>query len=206
MHLFPALNPSYAGDLGTGVNPKVVARVKSADLVLLVGGRLGEMPSQGYTLLDIPNPQMKLVHVYPDPDELGRVYRPDLAINAAPTAFAAALEGLQPPNEIRWRAWTKEAHEDYLAWTEQPTKQPGNVNFGEIMVWLRGQLSPDTHLHQRRGQFLHLDAPLLPLQQVRHAARADFRLDGLRAAGGGRRRSGSIRSARSSAWPATAIS
>ena len=56
MHLFPALHPSYAGDLGTGVNPKVVARVKNADLVLLVGGRMGEMPSQGYTLLDIPNP------------------------------------------------------------------------------------------------------------------------------------------------------
>ncbi len=153
MHLFPALNPSYAGDLGTGVNPKVVARVKSADLVLLVGGRMGEMPSQGYTLLDIPNPQMKLVHVYPDPDELGHVYRPDLAINAAPTAFAAALEGLQPPNEIRWRAWTKEAHEDYLAWTEQPTKQPGNVNFGEIMVWLRGQLSPDTIFTNGAGNF-----------------------------------------------------
>ena len=101
MPLFPALHSSYAGDLGTGVNPKVVARVKNADLVLLVGGRLGEMPSQGYTLFDIPNPKPKFIHVYPDPDELGHVYRADLAINAAPTAFAAALEGLQPPNEIR---------------------------------------------------------------------------------------------------------
>jgi acetolactate synthase-1/2/3 large subunit len=153
MHLFPALNPSYAGDLGTAVNPKVVARVKAADLVLLVGGRLGEMPSQGYTLLDIPNPQMKLVHVYPDPDELGHVYRADLAINAAPTAFAAALEGLQPPNEIRWRAWTKDAHADYLAWTEQPTKQPGAVNFGEIMVWLRGQLPADAIFTNGAGNF-----------------------------------------------------
>ena len=103
LHLFPQTHPCYAGDLGTGVNPKVAARVKAADLLLLVGGRFGEMPSQGYTLLDIPNPKTKFVHVHPDPDELGRVYRPDLAINAAPTAFAAALEGLQPPNEIRWR-------------------------------------------------------------------------------------------------------
>ena len=93
--------------------------------MLLVGGRFGEMPSQGYTLLDIPNPKTKFIHVYPDPDELGRVYRPDLAINAAPTAFAAALEGLQPPNEIRWRAETKAAHDDYLAWTEQPTQSAG---------------------------------------------------------------------------------
>src|SRR5256714_6756069 len=56
LHLFPQTHPSYAGDLGTGVNPKVAARVKAADLVLLIGGRMGEMPSQGYTLLDIPNP------------------------------------------------------------------------------------------------------------------------------------------------------
>src|SRR5437868_3876090 len=70
LHLFPALHRCYAGDLGVGPNPKVVARIKSADLVLLVGGRLGEMPSQGYTLLDIPNPKTKLVHVHPDPGEL----------------------------------------------------------------------------------------------------------------------------------------
>jgi acetolactate synthase-1/2/3 large subunit len=153
LHLFPALHPCYAGDLGVGPNPKLLARIKAADLVLLVGGRLGEMPSQGYTLLDIPNPQTNFIHVHPDPGELGRVYKPNLAINAAPTAFAAALEGLQPPNEIRWRAETKAAHEDYLAWTEQPTKQPGAVNFGEIMVWLRGALAPDTIFTNGAGNF-----------------------------------------------------
>jgi acetolactate synthase I/II/III large subunit len=153
LHLFPATHPSYAGDLGTGVNPKVPARVKGCDLVLLVGGRMGEMPSQGYALFDIPNPKTKFIHVHPDPDELGRVYRPDLAINAAPTAFAAALEGLQPPNEIRWRVETKAAHDDYLAWTEQPTKVPGPVNFGEIMVWLRGHLTPDSIFTNGAGNF-----------------------------------------------------
>jgi acetolactate synthase-1/2/3 large subunit len=153
LHLFPAMHPCYAGDLGTGVNPKVPARVKGCDLVLLVGGRMGEMPSQGYSLFDIPNPKTKLVHVHPDPDELGRVYRPDLAINAAPTAFAAALEGLQPPNEVRWRAETKSAHDDYLAWTEQPTKVPGPVNFGEIMVWLRAHLTPDSIFTNGAGNF-----------------------------------------------------
>src|SRR3954469_12110590 len=153
MPLFPATHLSYAGDLGTGVNPKLVARAKAADLMLLVGGRMGEMPSQGYTLLDIPNPKVKLVHVYPGPDELGHVCRPDLGINATPTAFAASLEGLQPPNEIRWGAWTKEAREDYLAWTEAPTKVPGAVNFGEIMVWLRGQLPPDSIITNGAGNF-----------------------------------------------------
>jgi acetolactate synthase-1/2/3 large subunit len=153
LHLFPQAHPNYAGDLGTGVNPKVAARVKDCDLLVLVGGRFGEMPSQGYALLDIPNPKMKFVHVYPDPDELGHVYRPDLGINAAPTAFAASLEGLQPPNEIKWHAWTKEAHDDYLAWTEKATSVPGPVNFGEIMVWLRGQLPPEAIITNGAGNF-----------------------------------------------------
>jgi acetolactate synthase-1/2/3 large subunit len=152
-HLFDALHPSFAGDLGVGPNPKLVARIKAADLVILVGGRLGEMPSQSYTVLDIPNPKTTFVHVHPGAEELGRVYRPDLAINAAPTAFAAALEGLQPPNEIRWRAETKAAHDDYLAWSETPTKVPGAVNVGEIMVWLRDVLPPDAIMCNGAGNF-----------------------------------------------------
>src|SRR5215831_218547 len=102
-HLFDALHPCYAGDLGIGANPKLLARIKAADLVVLIGGRLGEMPSQGYTLFDIPNPRTRFVHVHPGAEELGRVYRPDLGIHAAPTAFAAALEGVEPPGEIKWR-------------------------------------------------------------------------------------------------------
>src|SRR5204863_3203531 len=81
-HLFDAAHPCYAGDLGISPNPKLLARIKSADVIVLVGGRLGELPSQGYTLLGIPGPQTKLVHVHPGAEELGRVYRPDLAIHA----------------------------------------------------------------------------------------------------------------------------
>ena len=136
-HLMDWRHPSYAGDLGIGPNPKLLARVKAADLIVLIGGRLGEMPSQSYSLLDIPGPRQTFVHVHPGAEELGRVYRPHLAINAAPTGFAAALEGLQPPNEISWREQTKPAHADYIAWTEKATPQPGAVNFGEIIVWLR---------------------------------------------------------------------
>src|SRR5215471_3427579 len=101
-HLFDAFHPCYAGDLGIGPNPRLLARVKEADLVILIGGRLGEMPSQAYTLFDIPGPQQTLVHVYPGVEELGRVYRPALAINASPTAFAAALESLTCPNTPVW--------------------------------------------------------------------------------------------------------
>ncbi|PWB60038.1 MAG: thiamine pyrophosphate-binding protein [Bradyrhizobiaceae bacterium] len=152
-HLFDALHPCYAGDLGVGPNPKLVSRIKAADLVILLGGRLGELPSQSYTVLDIPTPKTTLVHVHPGAEELGRVYRPHLAINASPTAFAAALEGLQPPNEIRWRDQAKSAHDDYLAWTEAATAMPGAVNLGEIMVWLRGVLPPDSILCNGAGNF-----------------------------------------------------
>jgi acetolactate synthase-1/2/3 large subunit len=132
---------------------KLLARIQSADLIVLVGGRLGELPSQGYSLLGIPNPQIKLVHVHPGAEELGRVYRPDLAIHAAPTAFAAALEGLEPPATIRWREQTRAAHADYLAWSEKPTAIPGAVNLGEIMVDLRDRLAPEAILCNGAGNY-----------------------------------------------------
>jgi acetolactate synthase-1/2/3 large subunit len=152
-HLFDCVHPSYAGDLGIGPNPKLLARVKAADVIVLVGGRLGEMPSQGYTLLAIPGPRQTLVHVHPDAEELGRVYRPHLPIQAAPTGFAAALEGLQPPETVRWRDQTAAAHADWEAWTGPATSQPGGVNLGEIMLWLREHLSPDSFMCSGAGNY-----------------------------------------------------
>ena len=152
-HLFDALHPCYAGDLGIGPNPKLLARVKGADLVLLIGGRLSEMPSQSYTLFEIPEPQMKLVHVHPGPEELGRVYHPALAIQAAPTAFCAGLDGLQPPKAIAWKGETDVAHADYLAWSEKATSVPGGVNLGEILVWLRENLAPESFITNGAGNF-----------------------------------------------------
>jgi len=152
-HLFDALHPCYAGDMGIGPNPKLLARVKGADLVLLIGGRMSEMASQSYTLFDIPEPQMKLAHVHPGAEELGRVYHSALAINAAPTAFCSALEGLQPPNEIAWKGEADIAHADYLAWSDKPAPVPGGVNLGEILVWLRENLPSDSFLTNGAGNF-----------------------------------------------------
>jgi acetolactate synthase I/II/III large subunit len=152
-HLFDAMHRCYAGDLGIGPDPKLLARVKGADLLLLIGGRFSEMPSQGYSVLDIPEPQIKLVHVHPAAEELGRVYHPHLAINASPIAFCAALEALQPPKEIAWRGESAAAHADYLAWSEKATSVPGAVNLGEVMVWLRDNLPPDAIVTQGAGNF-----------------------------------------------------
>jgi acetolactate synthase-1/2/3 large subunit len=152
-HLFDQLHDCYAGDLGIGVNPKLLARIRAADVIVNVGGRLGEVPSQSYKLFEIPNPKQTFVHVHPGVEELGMVYRPTLAINAAPTAFAAALEGLQPPNDIGWRAETKAAHEDFLAWGEKATDVPGGVNPGECFVWLRDHLKRGSIITNGAGNF-----------------------------------------------------
>jgi acetolactate synthase-1/2/3 large subunit len=151
--LYDAMHPTYAGDLGIGPNPKLLARIKAADVVLLIGGRLGEMPSQSYTLFDIPAPQVKLVHVHPGTDELGRVYAPYLAINASPGAFCAAAEKLRPPANMPWRAGTEEMHASFLEWTGKATKVPGGVNLGEIMVWLRDELGPDAIITNGAGNY-----------------------------------------------------
>ena len=152
-HLFDPLHPNYAGDLGIGANPKLIERIKASDLIVLIGGRLGELPSQRYTLLDIPGPKQTFVHIHPGVEELGRVYRPHLAINAAPTAFAAALDALASPSNIPWRHETKIAHADFLAWTDKPSSVPGRVNLGEIVVGLRDKLPADTVICNGAGNF-----------------------------------------------------
>ena len=152
--LMRADHPCYAGDLGLGVNPKLVQRIRDADLLLLVGGRLSEVPAQGYTLLDIPSPAQALVHVHPDASELGRVYRPQLAINASPTAFAAALETVQPPAELPWRAGTAAMHASYEAWSDPARiETPGPLQMGQVMEHLRAVLPEDTVFCNGAGNF-----------------------------------------------------
>ena len=144
---------NYAGELALGANPKLCERVASADLVLLIGGRFAEIPSQGYTLLDIPLPRQKLVHVHAGAEELGRVYQPHLGIHATPQAFAAALEGLQPPQTISWSVQTRQANEDYVAFTNNAPATPGKVQLAEIMMWLRNRLPDDAIIANGAGNY-----------------------------------------------------
>ena len=152
-HLFDALHPCYAGDFGIGPNPRLLARVTAADVLILAGTRFGEMSSQSYSVLGIPNPGKTLVHVHPGAEELGRVYRADLGINATPTAFATALEGLQPPQQIGWDGSAVAAHAEYLAWSQTPGEQPGALNLGAVMTWLRDQLPADAVLTNGAGNY-----------------------------------------------------
>ena len=143
--LFPADHPNFAGDLGIGPNPKLLERVKNADLVLLVGGRLSEMPSQSYTLLDIPGDGTKLIHVHPGAEELNKVYRAGLGIVATPHAFAAAAAALPKPNEVNWAGTPKAAHADYLGWSDTgKVKTAGSLQMAQVMAHLRDVMPADT--------------------------------------------------------------
>ena len=151
--LFPAEHPNYAGDLGIGPDARLRARVAGADLILLVGGRMSEMPSSSYTLFEVPTPQQALVHVHPGAEELGRVYQPRLAIQANPSAFAAALDALRPAAALIWSGEAAKAHADYLDWTTTPRQLPGDFQYGQVVAWLRDRLPKDAIVCNGAGNY-----------------------------------------------------
>src|SRR5262249_15645886 len=107
---FDNLHSCYAGDLGIAPNPKLAAQLRGADLVIAAGTRLGEAATAGYQHLSVPRPEQELVHVYMGAEELGRVYQPDLPINAGMTQFAAAARSLRPVDSSAWATMTEKAH------------------------------------------------------------------------------------------------
>ncbi|MDX8467641.1 thiamine pyrophosphate-binding protein [Mesorhizobium sp. VK23B] len=151
--LFDHLHPNYAGDVGIGINPKLAAQIKAADVVLLIGGRMGEMPSSDYTLLKSPYPDQALVHVHADAGELGRVYRPTLAINASPSAFVEAFSRRKPAGAPSWAEETAKAHAAYLEWSTPPETGPGAVQMGPIMNYLEKALPEDAILTNGAGNY-----------------------------------------------------
>lgn len=151
--LFDHLSPSYAGDVGIGINPALSKEIKQSDLIILLGGRLSEMPSSGYTLLDIPYPSQTLVHVFPQAEELGRVYRPDLAICAAPSEFVEALATLEAPENPVWAERTAAMHVTYRTWSTPPKTGPGPVQMGPIMDWIEANVPEDTIFTNGAGNY-----------------------------------------------------
>ena len=151
--LFPSEHPNYAGDLGIGPNPKLADRVKNADLLIMVGARFSEMPSSSYSLMEIPTPRQKLVHVFPTAEELGRVYQPTLAIQATPGPFATAVAGVSGPPQGTVAADAAAAHAEYLEWSQTPRQLPGAFQYGEAIVWLRDRLPADAIICNGAGNF-----------------------------------------------------
>jgi acetolactate synthase-1/2/3 large subunit len=146
--LFDNRSPSYAGDVGIGINPKLAQRVKDADVLLVIGARLGEMTTSAYTLLEPPQPRQALVHVHAGAEELGRVYRPALAINSGYPQFVEALPALQKS----FKALAEAAHAEYLEWIA-PRPMPGALQYGEVIHWLSRSLPEDTIMAGGAGNF-----------------------------------------------------
>ena len=148
--------PNFAGDVGIGICPGLAERVKGSDLLIAVGPRLDEMTTGGYTLIDVPRPKQKFVHVHPGAEELGRVYEADLPINSGMPEFAAMARALKPVDASAWKEWTRAARKDYEAWIE-PAAGPGasseTADFGKIMAWLRKRLPPETIVTNGAGNF-----------------------------------------------------
>jgi acetolactate synthase-1/2/3 large subunit len=146
--------PVFVGDLGTGAAPTLVARFKSADVVLAVGARIGEITSQSYTLLGVPDPGKILIHVHAAAEELGRVFRPSLPIQSGMPEIAAALAALEPVAKPRWAEWRKAARAEYEAGL-QPSKlaDAPALDLGRIMTWLRERLPDDAIVTSDAGNF-----------------------------------------------------
>ena len=183
--LFDNRDPHYAGDLGLGPNPAFAERVRSADLIVAVGGRLSEVPTGGYALIEAPQPRQQLVHVHADPDELGRVFQPALAINAGPAEFARALDAVEPVASPRWREHTAAARRDYEA-ALQPAATAGRARSRARHPASVGTSARRRDRVQRRRQLHDVAAPFLSVQSIRDAARSDGRRHGVRVSGGDR--------------------
>jgi acetolactate synthase I/II/III large subunit len=142
-------SPSYAGVLTIGHDAALAARLRESDMLLVIGSRLGDIATRGYTTLEPPRIPQTLVHVHPDPKELGRVYQPDVPIVSGSPEFLAALE---PVDGARRADWFASAHTDFLA-SLRHKRGPGELDVGDVMQHLRERLPADAVLTNGAGNY-----------------------------------------------------
>jgi acetolactate synthase I/II/III large subunit len=150
--LFDNRHRNYVGDCSVGILPALAKRIRETDLLLVVGARLGELTTQGYTTVVPPRPKQPLVHVHADPDELGRVYQGELLIASGMAEFAAAARALPPVDASARPNWTAGARRDYLAGLELPPG-PGTLDLGEIVRQVNATLPEDALIATDAGNF-----------------------------------------------------
>ena len=156
--LFNNLHKNYGGDLGLGVNPKLINRINESDYIVLLGARLSENPSQGFSLFGIPEHDKKIVHIHPGPEEIGRIYNPHLGIVSNPIDFVSALnnalKGLNTkPLPIKEEK-TNQAHEDYIDWGDMPLEAPNSgVDLTSAFRTLRKEIKPNTIITNGAGNY-----------------------------------------------------
>ncbi len=135
-------NSNFVGDLGISTGENLAESVKGSDRILCIGARLGELTTRKYTLISAPKPDCAFFHVHADIHELGRVYRPDFAINASSGSFLKAVENVELSGRDAWVGWTARLRNDYLVYSKAPAPGPVFTN-EQAVVWLRDNLCPD---------------------------------------------------------------
>lgn len=141
---------SYVGDAGVGMTPATKTLIKDADVILAINIRFGEMTTKGYTLLQVPYPTQRLVHVHNSDRELGKIYQPDIAIHASPNTFSAALSTRKVRGD--WAEWYNKARMDYEAGFALDAR-PDSVDMAQVMAWLQNRLPDDAILTNGAGNF-----------------------------------------------------
>ena len=152
------LHLNYGGDLGLGVNPKLIERINKSDYLVLLGGRLSENPSQNFSLLGIPEHNKKFVHIHPGPEEIGRIYKPHLGIACSPISFVNALnnalKGLNTKPSSQNQISANQAHEEYLEWGNMPLEAPkSGVDLTTAFRDLRENLDSNTIITNGAGNY-----------------------------------------------------
>jgi acetolactate synthase-1/2/3 large subunit len=161
----PNDHPNYVGHLGIGADPALAAHLRESDLLIVLGARLGEMTTAGYRLLQPPRLRQKLVHIYPDPEELGRVYQADLPINASSVEMAAALAAMSaksPPRGEFLPAWRA----DFEKTLDLPAK-PRPLDMADIVTRLRKRMPADTIVTTGAGNYTGWVHKYWPFQAYR---------------------------------------
>jgi acetolactate synthase-1/2/3 large subunit len=154
--LFDNRHPSYVGDVGIGINPKLAQRVRAADVLLAIGPRLGEMTTSGYSLLAVPRPRQTLIHVHQGAEELGRVYQAQMMIASGMPQLAAGLARMVPVQSPAWAATTREARAEYEAWQAQAPvygAEKPRLDLWQIVQMLQATVPADTIVTNGAGNF-----------------------------------------------------
>lgn len=144
--------PHYVGHLTLGSSPALTERVKAADVLLVIGDRLGEITSKAYSALDVPAPKQTLIHVHPGAEELGRVYNADVPILSGMERFADALAELEPLESSLWTDWAQAARAEFEAFQQPPTRTAG-FDLGKMILHLREVLPDDAIIANGAGNY-----------------------------------------------------
>ncbi|MEM7620081.1 MAG: thiamine pyrophosphate-binding protein [Pseudomonadota bacterium] len=145
-------HPNFAGDVGIAINPKLAECIAEADLIIAFGSRLGEITTQGYTLIQAPQSSQSLIHIHSDPNELGKVYQADLSIVSDPEHFASALGQLKKPQRNHWPEWCKKICGHYKTYIK-PVTTPGDVKMEYIINVLNDVLPENAIVTNGAGNY-----------------------------------------------------